>query len=130
MARRLQRRLTRLASVPGPTIILCRSPFSTAWACNVNSLPLADTAHRLLNCGGNCGSPSGFTDPYRNYPGFTDITEFQNIAVSRYSGLQSAVTLQTRHGLNAGAQYTWSHATDDGQGDNAGNPTNPYSMAY
>lgn len=97
---------------------------------NINSLPLNDTAHRLLNCGGNCGSPGGFTDPYRNFPGFTDITEFQNIAVSRYSGLQSAITIQTRHGLDLGGQYTWSHATDDGQGDNAGNPTNPYSMAY
>jgi hypothetical protein len=97
---------------------------------NINSLALSDTSHRLLNCGGNCGSASGFTDPYRNYPGFGDITEFQNIAVSRYSGLQAAFTLQTRHGLDVSGQYTWSHATDDGQGDNAGNPTNPYSLAY
>ena len=97
---------------------------------DINSLPLNDTAHRLLNCGGNCGSPSGFTDPYRNYPGFSDMTMFENAAVSRYSGLQASFKAETHFGLFVSAQYTWSHATDDGQGDNAGNPTNPYSLAY
>ena len=97
---------------------------------DINSLPLSDTAHRLLNCGGNCGSPNGFTDPYRNYPGFSDMTRFENAAVSRYSGMQIAVKAQTHFGLFVSGQYTWSHATDDGQGDNAGNPTNPYTLAY
>lgn len=95
----------------------------------INSLPLNDTAHRLVNCGGNCGVANAFTDPYRNYPGFAGMTMFENAAVSRYSGLQAALTMQTHYGLDLGAQYTWSHGIDDGQGDIQG-PTNPYSLAY
>lgn len=97
---------------------------------DINSLPLADTAHRLENCGGNCGVSNAFTDPYRNYPGFSDMTMFENAGVQRYSGLQTAYTMQTHYGLDLGAQYTWSHAINDIRGDNNGNPTNPYSLAY
>ncbi len=97
---------------------------------DINSLALDDTTHRLENCGGNCGVPNAFTDPYRNYPGFSDMVMFENAGVSRYSGLQSAITMQTRHGLDFGAQYTWSHAINDVAGDNNGDPTDPYSLAY
>ena len=96
---------------------------------DINSLPLNDTTHRLQNCGGNCGVANAFTDPYRNYPGFGDMQQFQNAAVSRYSGLQAALTVGTRYGLDLGTQYSWSHDIDDGAGD-IQSPTNPYSLAY
>ena len=96
---------------------------------DINSLPLSDSTHRLQNCGGNCGVQNANIDPYRNYPGFSDMNMFENAAVSRYSGLQTAITMRTSHGLDFSAQYTWSHAIDDGQGD-VTSPTNPYSLAY
>jgi hypothetical protein len=95
----------------------------------INSLSLTDTTHRLQNCGGNCKVSNAFTDPYRNFPGFGGMSMFENAAVSRYSGLQTAITMRTSHGLDLGAQYTWSHAIDDGQGD-VTSTSNPYSLAY
>jgi hypothetical protein len=124
----IQRQLSR-SSVFSVTYV-GNSDFHQNDTRDINSLPLYDTTHRLENCGGNCDVSNAFTDPYRNYPGFSDMVMFENAGVQRYSGLQTALTLETHYGLQVGAQYTWSHSINDIRGDNNGDPTNPYSLAY
>jgi Carboxypeptidase regulatory-like domain len=123
----LQRQIT--PSTVATASYVGNSDFHQSVIPDINSLPLNNTAERLINCGGNCGSPSGFTDPYRNYPGFSDMGMFENAGVARYSGLQTSFKTETHFGLFLAAQYTWSHATGDVKGDNNGSPNDPYSLA-
>jgi hypothetical protein len=59
------------------------------------------------------------TYPYLPFQGFTQVTVKDQIARSNYNSLQASYRHQTSHGLNLGANYTWSHAIDNagGQGD-------------
>jgi hypothetical protein len=98
---------------------------------DINTVPLNDP-NRLAICGGNCGYTGAHYNQNldRNYPGFGSMTRFENKADSHYNGLQTNLIIHTRNGLDLSAAYTWSHATDNGQGDNAGNVSNPYDINY
>jgi len=51
--------------------------------------------------------------PYRPFQGFTSILVIDQIARSNYNSFQASYRHQTTHGLNLGANYTWSHAIDN-----------------
>ena len=64
----------------------------------------------------------------RPYPTFGQINELETRQVSSYNALQ--VTAERRaHGLGFLASYTYSHALDEGSGENAG-VSNPYNLRY
>jgi hypothetical protein len=98
---------------------------------DINTVPLNDP-NRLAICGGICGYQGSQYNQNldRNYPGFGSMTQFENEATSHYNGLQTNLIVHSRDGLDVSAAYTWSHATDNGQGDNAGNVSNPYDLNY
>jgi hypothetical protein len=65
----------------------------------------------------------GGADRYQYLPfqGFSGVNmRADGVARSNYNSLQASYRHQTSHGLNLGANYTWSHAIDNagGQGDN------------
>jgi len=64
----------------------------------------------------------------RPYPTFGQINQLETRQVSSYNALQ--VTAERRaHGLGFLASYTYSHALDEGSGENAG-VSNPYNLRY
>ena len=64
----------------------------------------------------------------RPYPTFGQISELETRQVSSYNALQ--VTAERRaHGLGFLASYTFSHALDEGSGENSA-VSNPYNLRY
>jgi hypothetical protein len=66
---------------------------------------------------------------YRSFPGFTGITQDENVATANYNGLQTAVRIQNRWGLSAEVDYTYSHTIDIQSQDRNG-IDNPWYVKY
>jgi hypothetical protein len=99
---------------------------------NINTLPL-DSPQRLAVCGGNCASSGASgslnADPYRIYPGFSNITMTEAASQSNYNSLQVSVNWRNSHGLSLQGAYTWSHELDYTSGD-LNTLSNPFDRAY
>ena len=101
---------------------------SSGWVQNndrqINTLPLADLAHRE-------GVANGSLTPnaYRNFPGFANINQEENETNFNYNSLQAGVRLENRHGLTTQVAYTWSHNISIVTND-LGGLSNPYNPRY
>ena len=91
---------------------------------SINTLPLSDVTHRQ-------GVANGTTlaNLYRQYPGYSTITQEENETNSNYHSLQVGLRADNWHGLTTQLAYTWSHLIDVGQNDLAG-LSNPFNPAY
>ena len=90
---------------------------------SVNTLPLGDLAHRQQVAG---GANANF---YRNFPGFSTITQEENETHFNYNSLQAGIRIENRWGLTAQFAYTWSHNLDEVSNDLNG-LSNPYNARY
>ena len=66
---------------------------------------------------------------YVNYPGYSSISQDENVATGTYNGLQSAVRFQNRWGLSGEVDYTYSHQIDI-QSQDRNNVDNPWNIKY
>jgi hypothetical protein len=99
---------------------------------NINTLP-QNSPQRLAVCGGNCGYTGANAnldaDPYRIFPGFSNITLTEAASQSNYNSLQVSVNWRNNHGLSLQGAYTWSHETDYTSAD-LNELSNPFNRAY
>jgi hypothetical protein len=101
---------------------------SRGWVQNndrhINTLPLADLVHRQGVANGSLNA-----NLFRNYPGFSDITQEENKSNFNYNSLQAGLRVENRYGLTVQFAYTFSHEIDSASNDLAG-VSNPYNIAY
>jgi hypothetical protein len=94
----------------------------------INTLPLVDSNSSYATRKG-VADGSLNSNLYRQYPGYSSITQEENESNSNYNSLQAGLRLENRHGLTLQLAYTWSHEIDDvlNQQDlsNLSNPFNP-----
>ncbi|MGH9620813.1 MAG: carboxypeptidase regulatory-like domain-containing protein [Bryobacteraceae bacterium] len=99
---------------------------------NVNTLPV-DSPQRLAVCGGNCGysgpNANEAPNPYRIYPGFSNITMVEAGSISNYNSLQVSLRWQSSYGLTLNGAYTYSHSLDDISGD-LSETADPFDRKY
>jgi hypothetical protein len=93
---------------------------------DINTVPLNDP-NRLAICGGNCGYTGTAYNANldRNYLGWSDIGNEENVSKFHYNALQAELRIATLHHLNVTAAYTWSHEIDYG-----GYLDDPYNINY
>ncbi|HEY1576186.1 MAG TPA: TonB-dependent receptor [Terracidiphilus sp.] len=89
----------------------------------VNTLPLNDLTDRQAVAGG------ANANLYRNYPGYSSITQEENETHFNYNSLQAGIRIENRHGVTAQFGYTWSHNIDEVSNDLNG-LSNPYDPKY
>ncbi|OLE11717.1 MAG: collagen-binding protein [Acidobacteria bacterium 13_1_20CM_4_56_7] len=103
---------------------------------SINTLPLTDIAHRQ-GVAGQIPDPNNPTknlpplnaNLYRQFPGFSTITQEENESNFAYNSLQASLRMENRHGLTVQLAYTWSHEIDEVSNDlNA--VSNPFDVAY
>ncbi len=103
---------------------------------SINTLPLTDIAHRQ-GVAGQIPDPNNPTknlpplnaNIYRQFPGFSTITQEENESNFAYNSLQASLRMENRHGLTVQLAYTWSHEIDEVSNDlNA--VSNPFDVAY
>ena len=68
-------------------------------------------------------------DQLRVYNGFSGINQQENTTNGTYNGFQTAVRVQSFHGLSGEIDYTWSHEIDITSNDLQG-VGNPYNLKY
>ena len=112
---------------------------------SINTLPLVDpvvgyvkrqaiATNQSLNAGGTaciagqtCYAPTA--NLYRQFPGFSTITQEENETNFSYNALQMQVRMEARHGLTVQFAYTYSHEIDEVSSDlNA--LANPFNARY
>jgi hypothetical protein len=76
----------------------------------------------------------GFTNPggsnaFREYPGYTGITQDENTTNGNYNGFQTGVRVQNRWGLSGELDYTYSHEIDITTYDLSG-VSDPWYLKY
>ncbi len=82
--------------------------------------------------------PSFNANRYRQYQGFSNITQTENITNSNYNSFQAGFRMQNKHGLTLQLSYTWSHEIDIQSGDltstnqqgSGGQISNPFNIEY
>ena len=89
----------------------------------VNTLPLNDLTDRQAVAGG------ANANLYRNYPGYSSITQEENETHFNYNSLQAGIRVENRHGVTAQFAYTWSHNLDEVSND-LNSLSNPYNPRY
>jgi hypothetical protein len=135
------------ADLKGPSRLCrgskCQNSLHRAVACGYRAAdPLLDRPQVCL-CWNQGHSPDNIRDINSNqwgangattvtvarpYPTFGQISELETRQVSSYNALQ--VTAERRaHGLGFLASYTFSHALDEGSGENSA-VSNPYNLRY
>ena len=100
---------------------------------SINTLPLADpvvgyvkrqavATNTSLNAGGTactagqtCYAPTA--NLYRQFPGFSTITQEENETNFNYNALQMQVRMEAKHGLTLQFAYTYSHEIDEVSSD-------------
>lgn len=89
---------------------------------SINTLPLTDITDRQ-----SVASGKAITNYYRQFPGFSTITQEENETNFAYNSLQAGLRVENRHGLTVQLAYTWSHEIDEVSNDLNGvsNPFNP-----
>ncbi len=73
--------------------------------------------------------PSLNANLYRQFPGFSGITEEENRTNFNYHSLQVGVRMENRHGLTFQLAYTYSHEIDTAANDLNG-VANPFNIEY
>jgi len=93
---------------------------------SINTLPLVDSNSSYATRKG-VADGSLIANKYRQYPGFSTITQEENETNSNYNSLQAGLRVENRHGLTTQFAYTWSHEIDEGANDlnSLSNPFNP-----
>jgi hypothetical protein len=96
----------------------------------INTLPLLDSNGSYATREGVANSTLN-SNLYRQYPGFSSITQEENESNSNYNSLQAGLRMENRHGLTLQLAYTWSHEIDNvyNQSDLA-NLSNPFNSRY
>lgn len=90
----------------------------------INTLPLNDIVHRQGVAQGALNA-----NLYRQFPGFSSITQEENETNFSYNALQMQVRMEAKHGLTLQFAYTYSHEIDEVSGDlNA--VANPFNLRY
>ena len=99
---------------------------TTGWHQNndraVNTLPLNSPQRQAVAGGANANL-------YRQFPGFSSITQEENASNFNYNGFQAGLRMENRHGLTLQLAYTWSHALDAVSGD-LNMVSNPFNIHY
>jgi hypothetical protein len=101
---------------------------STGWSQNntraINTLPLSDIPHRQGVANGTVNA-----NLYRQFAGFSSITQEENRTNFSYHSLQVGVRMENKHGLTFQLAYTYSHEIDTATNDlNA--VSNPFNIEY
>ncbi len=71
----------------------------------------------------------GGGDAFRQFPGYTGITQDQNTTNGTYNGFQTGLRVQNKWGLSGEIDYTWSHEIDLTSSDRS-NISNPWNLKY
>jgi hypothetical protein len=95
---------------------------------SINTLPLVDSQLGYTTRQGVAGG-SLSPNKYRQYAGFSTITQEENTTNSSYNSLQAGVRLENRHGLTMQLAYTWSHEIDLVSSD-LNSLANPFNSNY
>jgi hypothetical protein len=92
---------------------------------SINTLPLLNSLNSWSDRKAVAGGASA--NQYRQYPGFSTITQEQNTTNSDYNSAQAGVRVENRHGLTVQVAYTYSHEIDIVSSDlnSLGNPFDP-----
>ena len=115
---------------------------------NINTLPLTHidpndpTKNPYFDRQGVAGQLLDPTDPlkkktlpafnanlYRQFPGFSGITQEENETNFSYNSLQIGIRMENKHGLTFQVAYTYSHEIDQVANDLNG-ASNPFNLAY
>jgi hypothetical protein len=101
---------------------------SLGWTQNnaraINTLPLNDLTHRQGVANGTLNA-----NQYRQYPGYSSITQEENRTNFSYHSLQVGARMENRHGLTFQLAYTYSHEIDTATND-LNTVSNPFNIAY
>ena len=90
---------------------------------SINTLPLNSPAREGVANG------TVTTNYYRNYPGYSTITQEETATNFSYHSLQVGLSMQNKHGLTLNLAYTYSHEIDDVSTDLT-QVSNPYDIGY
>jgi len=91
---------------------------------SINTLPLSDITHRQGVAQGTLNA-----NLYRQFPGYSTITQEENETNFTYNALQMQVRMEAKHGLTLQLAYTYSHEIDEVSSDlNA--VANPFNLRY
>jgi Carboxypeptidase regulatory-like domain len=98
---------------------------------SINTLPLTDPTNPANPYGRRQGVANGSLNAnlYRQFPGFSTITQEENQTNSSYHSLQAGMRMENRHGLTLQLAYTFSHEIDVVSADLNG-VSNPFNLAY
>jgi len=80
----------------------------------INTLPLTDPNNSANPYDLRQGVQNGSLNPnlYRQFPGFSSITQETNNTNFSYNSFQAGLRIENRHGLTTQLAYTWSHEID------------------
>jgi hypothetical protein len=97
----------------------------------INTLPLTDPNNPANPYGLRQGVANGKLNPnlYRQFPGFSSITQEENETTFGYNSLQVGLRMESRHGLTVQLAYTWSHEIDEVSND-LNTVSNPFNLRY
>jgi hypothetical protein len=73
--------------------------------------------------------PATSPNYFRQFPGFSSITQETNESNFNYNSLQAGIRMENRHGLTIQLAYTYSHEIDYVAND-LGTASNPFNLAY
>ena len=99
----------------------------------INTLPLGDVTDRQA-----VATKGANANLYRNFSGFSNVTQIENTTNSNYNSLQAALRMDSRHGLTFQFSYTYSHEIDIQSGDltstnqqgSGGDLSDPFNTNY
>jgi hypothetical protein len=90
---------------------------------SINTLPLNDLTDRQAVAGG------AQANLYRQYPGYSTITQEETATNFSYHSLQAGVSIANKHGLTLNLAYTYSHEIDDVSTDLT-QVSDPFNIGY
>ncbi|RRA48608.1 carboxypeptidase-like regulatory domain-containing protein [Acidipila sp. EB88] len=91
---------------------------------SINTLPLANLTARQGVANGTLNA-----NLYRNYPGYSTITQEETTTNFSYHSLQVGLNMVNKHGFTVNLAYTYSHEIDDVSTDLT-QVSNPYNIGY
>jgi hypothetical protein len=91
---------------------------------SINTLPLGNLTARQGVANGSLNA-----NLYRNYPGYSTITQEETATHFSYNSLQVGLSIANKHGLTVNFAYTYSHEIDDVSTDLT-QVSNPYDIGY
>jgi Carboxypeptidase regulatory-like domain len=95
---------------------------------SINTLPLRDANGSYATREG-VANGSLNANLFRNFPGFSTITQEENTTNFSYNSLQAGLRMENKHNLTIQLAYTYSHEIDQVSYD-LNSVSNPYNTAY